>query len=395
MAIFFSPRQVIWGENVLSEWVPQLYGFHRAAILIGGGSTRRNGSLDRLMEALSSNGIECEVIEGITSDPLFSQVQEKTAQMEALEPDCLIALGGGSVMDAAKVMRVLYLHPGKDLYTLANPQTFPREPSGRSLFLVAVSTTSGTGAEITGGAVITDDATSCKMSVNNPSLIPDMAVVDAAFAASMPPELAASTGMDALTHAIEAYLSLGSTPMTMPMALESSAKLLENIEMAVAGDAKARGQMHLYQAMSALAFGSAGLGIVHGIAHAIGGRYHIPHGCCNAILLPYALEYNAAFCQEKVAALGRAAKAAGENDGEVCKNYIGKIVAVERDIGIPSTLQEYGLKLEELEKDMELIYQFALRDSCTYCNPHPVSRDDFEGLLLAAYRGKAVGNNKT
>lgn len=294
MSVFFSPREVIWGTDVLGELSVRLRGFRKAAIIIGAsGSVVQNGSLERLCGTLQLCGMSYVVIDGIRADPTYKQVCEKARILTETRPDCLIALGGGSVIDAAKVMRLRHLYPDADLYTLVNPQTFPTAAVERPLPLIAIPTTSGTGSEITGGAVITDDETMTKLSISNPAIIPELAVVDASFAASMPRALAANTGMDALTHAIEAYLSIASSPMTDPLALQSSAALLRAICSAVDGNAEAREQMHLYQAMAALAFGSAGLGVVHGIAHAMGARFHIPHGRCNAILLPYALEYNA------------------------------------------------------------------------------------------------------
>lgn len=391
MSVFFSPREVIWGTDVLGELSVRLRGFRKAAIIIGAsGSVVQNGSLERLCGTLQLCGMSYVVIDGIRADPTYKQVCEKARILTETRPDCLIALGGGSVIDAAKVMRLRHLYPDADLYTLVNPQTFPTAAVERPLPLIAIPTTSGTGSEITGGAVITDDETMTKLSISNPVIIPELAVVDASFAASMPRALAANTGMDALTHAIEAYLSIASSPMTDPLALQSSAALLRAICSAVDGNAEAREQMHLYQAMAALAFGSAGLGVVHGIAHAMGARFHIPHGRCNAILLPYALEYNAKKVPGRIAALARAAGICAEDERQLCSAYIEKIRAACQKLGIPATLQAEGIDWKELQSNLGTMFTFAQRDACTYCNPRQVSLEDFTGLITCAYYGNAV-----
>ena len=383
MSVFFSPREVIWGTDVLGELSVRLRGFRKAAIIIGAsGSVVQNGSLERLCGTLQLCGMSYVVIDGIRADPSYKQVCEKARLLTETRPECLIALGGGSVIDAAKVMRLRHLYPDADLYTLVNPQTFPTAAVERPLPLIAIPTTSGTGSEITGGAVITDDETMTKLSISNPAIIPELAVVDASFAASMPRALAANTGMDALTHAIEGLITLGAWEMSDMFETKAIEMIAKWLPKAVENpsDIEARDGMATAQYIAGMAFSNVGLGLVHGMAHPLGAYYDIPHGVANALLLPFVMEYNKEAAKAKYRTIAEAmgVDTSSMSDDEAADAAVKAVKDLAIRVRIPQHLSEIGVP----ESGLPTLAQAAFNDVCTPGNPRQTNVEE----ILAIYK---------
>ena len=289
---FTLPRDLYHGENAL-EALKTLEGT-KAAIVVGGGSMKRFGFLDTIESYLKEAGMETILIEGVEPDPSVETVMRGAAVMQEFEPDVIVAVGGGSPIDAAKAMWAFYEYPETKFEDLITPFAFPTLRTKAKF--VAIPSTSGTATEVTAFAVITDYDKGIKYPLADFNITPDVAIVDPALAQTMPPKLTANTGMDALTHAIEAYVSTLHCDYTDPLALHAIKMIDENLVDSYNGDKEARNRMHNAQCLAGMAFSNALLGIVHSMAHKTGAAYsggHIVHGAANAMYLPKVIAYNA------------------------------------------------------------------------------------------------------
>ena len=302
--------------------------------------------------------------------------------MAAFNPDWIIALGGGSAMDAAKVMWVYYEYPGYNFDDLAAFK-FPKLRTKAKL--VGVPSTSGTASEITAFSVITDTEKNIKYPLVSPAIIPDIAIVDDRIPAKMPPLVTAQTGMDVMTHAIEAYVSTAHDDYTDPYALEAIRLVFDYLERAVSNgnDMEARGKMHTASTVAGIAFSNCSLGIVHSMAHKIGGEFHLTHGEANAIMLPYIINYN----RKETDRYSKLEGALGIDD-------IAKAVsALNRKVGITRTIQEGKntvIAEDKFLKVLDLMSERAFNDACTLTNPRKTSAADIKKIYLAAYYGKEI-----
>ena len=292
MGRFTLPRDLYHGENALAE-LSNLEG-KRAVLVLGGGSMKRFGFVDKAVGYLNQAGMDVKLIENVEPDPSVETVMRGAEIMREFEPDWIVAMGGGSPIDAAKAMWVFYEYPDTSFDDIIQPFSFPTLRTKAKF--CAIPSTSGTATEVTAFSVITDYHKGIKYPLADFNITPDVAIVDPALAETMPPKLTAHTGMDAMTHAVEAYVSTLHCNYTDPLALWAIKMIASDLKNSYEGDMEARKNMHDAQCLAGMAFSNALLGIVHSMAHKTGAAYsggHIIHGCANAMYLPKVIAYNA------------------------------------------------------------------------------------------------------
>lgn len=388
---FTLPRDLYYGKGSL-EYLKQLSG-KKAVLVLGGGSMKKFGFVDKVVSYLSEAGIETKLFENVEPDPSVETVMSGAAMMREFEPDWIISMGGGSPIDAAKAMWVFYEYPETTFEAIIQPFSFPTLRQ-KAKFL-AIPSTSGTATEVTAFSVITDYAKGIKYPLADYNITPDVAIVDPDLAETMPPTLTAHTGMDALTHAVEAYVSTLNSPFTDPLALKAIQMVFENLEASFKGEMTAREDMHYAQCLAGMAFTNALLGIVHSMAHKTGAAFstgHIPHGCANAMYLPFVIKYNA---MDKTA-LSRYAQIAkfigltGDSDKALMEALCNKIDEFNVMLGIPKTLKEFGINEAEFKEKIAAISENAVGDACTGSNPRTIDPKQMEELFTSIYYGTEV-----
>ena len=372
----------------------------------------KNGYSKPITDKLDELGIVNTTFFNVAPDPTLACAKEGWAQMKAFEPDVIIALGGGSAMDAAKIMWVMYEHPEVDFYDLAmrfmdirkRVYTFPK--MGEKAYFIAVPTSAGTGSEVTPFAVITDESTGTKYPLADYQLMPNMAIVDADMMMNQPKGLTSASGIDALTHALEAYASIMATDYTDGLALKAMKNIFEYLPAAYENgphDAKAREQMATASTMAGMAFANAFLGVCHSMAHKLGAYHHLPHGIANALLITDVMRFNAAEVPAKMgtfsqyqyphalaryAELGRFAGCKGKTDEEVFENFIAKLEELKEIIGIKKTIKDYGIDEKYFLDTLDEMSEQAFNDQCTGANPRYPLIQEIKDLYLKCYYGK-------
>ncbi|QCX33764.1 iron-containing alcohol dehydrogenase [Caloramator sp. E03] len=386
MARFTLPRDIYFGKNSLEE-LKNLKG-KKAVIVVGGGSMKRFGFLDKIEKYLHEAGLETRLIEGVEPDPSVETVMRGAEIMREFEPDWIVAVGGGSPIDAAKAMWIFYEYPDFTFEQAVVPFGLP-ELRKKAKF-VAIPSTSGTATEVTAFSVITDYKAKIKYPLADFNITPDIAIVDPELAQTMPKTLTAHTGMDALTHAVEAYVASLRSQFSDPLAMQAIVMIKEYLVKSFNGDTKAREEMHYAQCLAGMAFSNALLGITHSIAHKTGAVFHIPHGCANAIYLPYVIQYNAKECKERYAAIAKNLGLEGKNDDELVVSLVEMIRELNRSMEIPLTLKDYGVSEEEFKANVKTIAHNAVLDACTGSNPRSIDDATMERLLEYIYYGKDI-----
>lgn len=389
MARFTIPRDLYYGKGTL-ETLKTLKG-KKAIVVVGGGSMKRFGFLDKTVGYLKEAGMQVELFENVEPDPSVETVMRGAEAMRKFEPDWIVSIGGGSPIDAAKAMWTFYEYPDTNFEQLTVPFNFPHLRT-RARF-VAIPSTSGTATEVTAFSVITDYEKGIKYPLADFNITPDVAILDSTIAETMPQTLTAHTGMDALTHAVEAYVSTLHTPFTDPYALTAIKMVFEHLEASYNGDADAREQMHYAQCMAGMAFSNALLGIVHSMAHKTGAAFstgHIPHGCANAIYLPYVIEYNRPEAEARYADIARFVGISGGSDAELTTKLIEKIQGMNKQLGIPFTLKEFGINEAEFKQKLPAVAENAVGDACTGSNPRSIVPAQMQQLLESTYYGTKV-----
>lgn len=391
MARFTLPRDVYYGKGAL-ENLKTLKG-KKAIVVVGGGSMKRFGFLDKVCDYLKEAGIEVQLFENVEPDPSVETVMRGAEAMKAFQPDWIVAMGGGSPIDAAKAMWAFYEYPDVTFEDLIIPFNFP-ELRTKARFL-AIPSTSGTATEVTAFSVITDYAKGIKYPLADFNITPDVAIVDPDLAETMPAKLTAHTGMDALTHAIEAYVSTLNGPFTDPLALKAIEMVFDYLPSSYNGNMKSREQMHYAQCLAGMAFSNALLGIVHSMAHKTGAAFstgHIPHGCANAIYLPYVIKYNAMEkeASRRYAEIARSVGLSGNSEKALVNALCDKIDEYNVILNIPKTLKDFGIEEEEFLEKVSAISVNAVGDACTGSNPRSITPEQMEQLFKAIYYGKEI-----
>ena len=391
---FTLPRDLYHGEGAL-EALKTLVG-KKAIVVVGGGSMKRFGFLDKVVDYLKEAGMEVELFEGVEPDPSVETVMKGAEAMRKFEPDWIVAIGGGSPIDAAKAMWAFYEYPDTTFDELIIPFNFPTLRT-RAKFC-AIPSTSGTATEVTAFSVITDYSKGIKYPLADFNITPDVAIVDPALAETMPKKLTAHSGMDALTHAIEAYVSTLHCEYTDPLALHAIEMINEYLIPSYNGDMSARDKMHDAQCLAGMAFSNALLGIVHSMAHKTGAAYsggHIVHGCANAMYLPKVIKYNS----KEPEAAARYAKIAkfinlpGNTDEELTDALIARIREMNQALDIPGGIKDYeGGIIDEKEflEKLPTVAELAVGDACTGSNPRTITPDVMEKLLKCCFYDEEV-----
>ena len=391
MARFTLPRDLYHGKGAL-EALKSFTG-KKAMICVGGGSMKRFGFLDRAVEYLKEAGMEVELFEGIEPDPSVETVMRGAEAMLKFEPDWIIAMGGGSPIDAAKAMWIKYEYPEITFEEMC--KVFGIPPLRRKAHFCAISSTSGTATEVTAFSIITDYQKGIKYPLADFNITPDVAIIDPALAETMPPKLVAHTGMDALTHAIEAYVSTLHTVFTDPLALKAIHIVEKDLLRSFNGGMGCREEMHYGQCLAGMAFSNALLGIVHSMAHKTGAAFstgHITHGLANAMYLPYVIAYNAKAdgVAERYADIARTMGVVGDTTAELVEGLRAKIRSMNDAMGIPNTLKDFGIIEDEFKEKLDAIAANAVGDACTGSNPRPIDPATMAKLFTCIYYGTEV-----
>lgn len=401
MARFTLPRDLYHGKGSLEE-LKSLTG-KRAIVVVGGGSMKRNGFLDKAVDYLKEAGMEVQLFENVEPDPSVDTVMRGAKAMAEFKPDWIVAMGGGSPIDAAKAMWVFYEYPDTSFEDLITPFSFPTLRTKAKF--CAIPSTSGTATEVTAFSVITDYEKGIKYPLADFNITPDVAIVDPALAETMPQKLTAHTGMDAMTHAIEAYVSTLHCDYTDPLALHAIKLIHNNLKKSYDGDMIARDTMHNAQCLAGMAFSNALLGIVHSMAHKTGAAFsggHIIHGCANAMYLPKVIKYNSKNeeAAERYAEIARFIDLNGETTEELVDALIAELRSMNDQLNIPQAIKNYGpggVKADESiidEKEfMDKLPETAknaIADACTGSNPRIPTQGEMEKLLVAVYYDKDI-----
>ena len=371
-----------------------------------------NGYTRAITDRLDEMGITHTTFFNVAPDPTLACAREGAAAMHAFAPDCIIALGGGSAMDAGKIMWVLYEHPEADFMDMAmrfadirkRVYTFPK--MGEKASFIAVPTSAGTGSEVTPFAVITDEKSGVKYPLADYELMPNMAIVDADMMMNAPKGLTAASGIDAVTHALEAYAAMLATEYTDALALRALKSIFEYLPRAYddgPNDPVAREKMGNAATMAGMAFANAFLGVCHSMAHKLGAFHHLPHGVANALMIEYVLRFNAEEVPSKIGTfpqyayphtLARYAEVAdylgikGKNDGEKLENLIAAVNALKERVGIKKTIREYGVDEKAFLATLDEMTEQAFDDQCTGANPRYPLLSEIKEMYLKAYYGK-------
>lgn len=378
---FFIPAVNIMGIDCLEEAMAAIAGYGlRKALIVTDAGLAKAGIAERIAEMLAMRDIDSAIFDGAKPNPSIANVEQGLALLQRERCDCVISLGGGSPHDCAKGIALCATNGGyiRD-YEGVDQSAKPQLP------LIAINTTAGTASEMTRFCIITDEARHVKMAIVDRNVTPLLSVNDPALMVGMPKGLTAATGMDALTHAIEAYVSTAATPITDACAIKAIELISANLRQAVAdgSDLKARENMAYAQFLAGMAFNNASLGYVHAMAHQLGGFYDLPHGVCNAVLLPHVQRFNASV---SAARLRDVAKAMGVEVGAMNaeQGSAAALAAIEnlsRAIDIPAGLAVLGAK----EADIPTLASNALKDACGLTNPRVASQGEIEAIFKAAF----------
>lgn len=389
MSRFTLPRDLYHGKGAIDA-LKTLKG-KRAFVVVGGGSMKRFGFLGKVVLNLKEAGMEVCLFEGVEPDPSVETVMKGALAMQEFQPDWIVSIGGGSPIDAAKAMWAFYEYPDTTFEELCIPFNFPTLRTKAKF--CAIPSTSGTATEVTAFSVITDYSKGIKYPLADFNITPDVAIVDPDLAETMPRKLTAHTGMDAMTHSVEAYVSTLNSDYTDPLALHSIKMVSEYLISSYHGDMQARARMHNAQCLAGMAFSNALLGIVHSMAHKTGAAYsggHIVHGCANAMYLPKVIQFNA---KDEVAAARYADIAkflglAGDNTQELVAALIDHIKAMNKKLEIPSCIRDYeGGIIDEKEfmEKLPSVAALAVGDACTGSNPRSINVSQMENLLKSCF----------
>lgn len=378
---FVLPRTTYHGIGTL-EKLAELVGT-KAVIVTGGDSMKKCGALDKARAFLHQAGISSSVVDGVEPDPSIETVMKGAEVMKKEQPDLIIGLGGCSAIDAAKAMWVFYEHPETTLEEIIPP--FAIKPLRNKAKFVAVPSTSGTGTEVTCVSVITDRKKGVKHPLVSYELTPDVAIVDGAICVSMPPDVTAHTGLDALAHNTEAYVSSLADPYTDPMVKQSIEMIFKYLPVAYQepGNLEARQAMHDASCLAGIAFTNALLGIVHAMAHQLGGMFGIPHGCANAILMPNIIRYNSTATKK----YDDLAKLLGKSSAE---DYAAAVETLRAAVGVPASVKEYGIAESDWNAKLDEITKNAMADPCVGANPRTPTETDIRKIYECCYKGTNV-----
>lgn len=386
MQRFTIPRDLYFGEDAV-DYLKNAKG-SKAIIVIGSERLIKDGTVPKVKENLKEANIETRVFCGVENDPSVATVRKGVEMMNEFNPDLIIGIGGGSPIDAAKAMWIFYEYPEFTFEEAAKPFNLP-ELRQKAKF-IAIPTTSGTATEVTSFSVITDNETGVKYPIADYNITPDVAIVDTNLVQTMPKSLVANTGMDALTHAIEAYVSKARNPITDALAMKSIEMIVANLYDSFEGENQARKDMHIAQNLAGMAFSNAILGIVHSMAHKTGKIFDVPHGLANAIYLPAAIQFNAKTAKYAYADIARRLGLVGNTEDELVESLVNLVKDLRNKMGMVNSLKEFGISEEMFRENLDSIAETSVADPCTGTNPREISVEEMKSLFEAVYYGEDV-----
>ncbi len=410
MLWFKVPQKVYFKRGATDLALRELQG-RKKAFIVTDRFLFNSGAADQITKVLDDIGIDHEIFFDVKPDPTLSTIEEAYTIMKPFEPDVIIALGGGSPMDAAKILWLRYEQPDTVFEDIAmrfmdiRKRICELPELGKKALMVAIPTTSGTGSEVTPFSIITDDKSGVKYAIADYALTPSMAIVDPNFVDGMPKGLTAASGIDALVHAVEAYVSCMATNFTNSNALEATKLVFKYLSRSYhegANDPIAREKMHYAATIAAMAFANAFLGLCHSMAHKLGALFHIPHGVANALLIRQIIKYNATDCPKKQAtfpqykypcAIERYAQIAdelklgGSTNEEKTQLLIDAIDKLMKDIELPNSIKDFGISEEEFYAKLDDMVELAFDDQCTGANPVYPIMEDMKKIYIDAFNG--------
>lgn len=382
---FVSP-EIVFGEGALDA-LDELQGEH--ALIVTDANLVELGLVDRVIQHLDRAGVKVHVFEGVEPEPSVETVRHGVEVSGEWEPDWIVGVGGGSPMDAAKAIWVLYERP--DLCA-AEINPFVNLGLRQRARLITIPTTSGTGAEVTWGIVLTDTAEQRKMGLGNPENVADMAIVDPVMAAGMPPQLTAHTGLDALTHAVEGYTCTWHTDLTDGLCLKAARDVFRYLPDAVknGADMEARERMHNAATCAGLGFGNAMASVAHAMGHALGAAFHVPHGCAVGLFLPYTIEFAACESPERFADLARLLGYSQGKGEEAARTLAERVRSLACEIGSPCSVAELEIERRSYEAAVETMMNHAFNDTQMVTAVRSPTYDELGQLFARAYDGNVV-----
>lgn len=384
---FTIPRDVYYGEGAIEE-LKVLKGHKKAFIVTGTNFMIDNGALKKISNILKDNGMEIKVFDKVESNPRISTVYRGAEEMRKWQPDVIVTLGGGSPTDAAKAMWIFYENPELKFDDVKTPYTLPK--LREKAIMVSIGTTSGTGTEVTSFSVITEDESKIKYPIADFEITPDIAIVDTDIPQSMSQTLTADSGMDAITHAIEAYVATAHTDLTDCLSIKAAQMVYENLEDSYNGSKAGKKNIHVAQNLAGMAFSNALLGIVHSLAHKVGVTYEITHGRCNAIMLPYVIQYNSTVCADRFADIARSLGLEGVTNKQLTNSLVKAIKNLNKSISIPASYKEAGLSEKVFKDTLDTLAEAACGDPCTLFNPRKTEFEEMKRVLSCCYYGEDV-----
>jgi len=386
MWYFVSP-QIVFGEGALSV-LDELHGTR--CLIVTDETILGLGLVDKVTQHIKQAGLQYQLFSHVEPDPSIETVQKGARQAMAYQPDWIVGVGGGSVLDAAKAIWVLYERP--DLHPAEiNPVSINLGLRSKAR-LITVPTTSGTGAEVTWAIVLTDTDAQRKLGLGNRENVADIAIIDPDMVMTLPPRLTAITGLDALTHAVEGFICNWHSDMTDGLCIQATQMIFSFLPRAYmhGDDREAREKMHNAAALAGLGFGNAMASMAHALGHALGAKFHIPHGRAVSLFLPHTLEFITPVAAERAAALARALRLPGESDEVLAKNLACKIRHLREQLEEPESIAAMGIGEAEYMASLDVLIDNAFNDTSMLTTPRMPDYDELRDILLYAYQGKPI-----
>jgi alcohol dehydrogenase class IV len=383
---FTSPRTIVFGENAL-EYLKTVEG--KRAFIVTDKVIKKLGFADKVAGYLKEAGVKTEVFDGVETEPSAENVMKGAELARKYCPDWFVGLGGGSCMDAAKAIWVLYERPDMEVAAINPLEKLGLRKKAR---LICIPTTSGTGSDATWATIITDVKDCRKMELTSREIVADIAILDPELPKSMPPRAVADTGLDALTHAIESYVSQWRNDFSDALAIKAIQMIFKYLPRAYRNpeDKEAKEKMHNAATMAGMSFGNSQAGIAHAMGHSLGAIFHVPHGRSVDLFLSYSIEYSAREAMQRYADIAREIGIEAKTDEEAVKKLVEAIRKLEREVGAPASIKESGISRQDFEKRLDDLVTRAANSSCTFMNPRVPDVADTRKLIIYAYEGKKV-----
>lgn len=387
MVEFTTPRSIVYGEDAL-EYLTTIEG--KRAFIATDKILHKLGFVEKVTNYLKEAGIEAEVFDEVEPEPSFETIVKGAELARKFSPDWFIGLGGGSSMDVAKRIWVLYERP--DIEVRMMPSPMEKLGLRKKARLICIPTTSGTGSEVSWGMIITDTKEKKKMEFASKDVVPDIAIVDPALTLSMPPKLAADTGIDALTHAIEAYITAMRNDFSDGLLIKAIQLVFKYLPRSYRNpaDKEAREKVHYAATMAGLGMSNSAACIAHAMGHSFGAIFHIPHGRAVGVFHPYTIQYNAKEAMERYAEIAKAIDIEAKTDAEAVEKLVEAVKRLTKEVDEPVAVKEMEISWKDYEKNLDNLAKKARESGATFVNPRVPEEEDYRKLFIYAFKGQKV-----